>query len=504
MRPVEALLIFSLGVSVISLFVEASRRNRWLHLLPAFSLAIAGIHLILEGYRWQMVPVYLLACLLFLFTVRNIRYGIRPWLSWQSTDRRVLRILGASISTLLLLDILFLQWFVPLFKLPQPTGPYQVGTRYFYNVDTSREEQFTEQPGDYRAVSAEVWYPASPGKMDRVKCYMEGAEEVSPAFGAFLGLPSFVFSHLCNVKTHAYLDADILVGSDPYPVLVFSHAFAGNILQNTLLMEEMASHGYIIFSVGHAYETPFLYRADGSVILFDPQNAAYKARLAEIDDPASNDIKSEVLTTLNLDLQARLYRQLMLRNSSLVASVRTWAQDNQFMMDQMGEMNQNGGIFAGQMDLERIGILGHSLGGAAAGQTCFVDARCKAGVNIDGFQYGDLLDGSLMQPFMFMYSASTPVLNKNINDVFYDGAQNDAYSLVINGATHEDFSDIPLYFRMQILNVPAGNRDPLRFLRIENAYILAFFDRYLYDQPSPLLAGPSSQYPEVSFKSHGY
>jgi predicted dienelactone hydrolase len=504
MRPLEALLIFSLGVSVISLFVEASRRNRWLHLLPAFSLAIVGIHLIIEGYRWQMVPAYVLAWLLFLFTLRNIPYAIRPWLAWQSTDHRIMRIIGASAGSLLFLDILFLQWFVPLFELPQPTGPYTVGTRYFYAVDTSREEEFTEQPGDHRAVSAEVWYPANPGKMDKVKCYMQGAEDASPALGTFMGLPSFVFSHLCKIKTHSYLDADILAGSRPYPVLVFSHAFAGNIVQNTLLMEDLASHGYIIFSVGHAYETPFIYKADGSVILYDPQNDAYRARLVEIDDPTSNTIKSEVLTTLNLDLQARLYRQLMLQNRNLVASVRTWAEDNQFLMDQMVAMNQPGGIFAGQMDLEQIGLLGHSLGGAAAGQTCFVDARCKAGVNIDGFQYGDVLEGNLLQPFMFLYSASTQVLNKNINDVFYDGVQNDAYSLVMNGATHEDFSDIPLYFRMQLLGAPVEDRNPLRFIQIENAYILAFFDQYLYDRPSPLLAGPSSKYPEVTFKSHGF
>jgi predicted dienelactone hydrolase len=203
-------------------------------------------------------------------------------------------------------------------------------------------------------------------------------------------------------------------------------------------------------------------------------------------------------------LQGRLYGQLMLRNSNLVASVRTWAEDNQFLMDQMASMNQPEGIFAGQMDLERMGILGHSMGGAAAGQTCFLDARCKAGVNIDGFQYGDVLNGNLTQPFMFLYSASTQVLNKNINDVFYDQVQNDAYSLVINGATHEDFSDLPLYFRMEILDAPVENRDPMRFLEIENAYILAFFDQYLYDQPSLLLAGPANEYPEVTFKSHGY
>lgn len=35
------------------------------------------------------------------------------------------------------------------------------------------------------------------------------------------------------------------------------------------------------------------------------------------------------------------------------------------------------------------------------------------------------------------------------------------------------------------------------------AYSVAFFDKYLKGQPSPLLDGPSKQYPEVVFESRG-
>ena len=46
-----------------------------------------------------------------------------------------------------------------------------------------------------------------------------------------------------------------------------------------------------------------------------------------------------------------------------------------------------------------------------------------------------------------------------------------------------------------------GEIDGLRALQITNAYTLAFFDRYLRDRPSPLLAGPSPDHPEVEFES---
>ena len=50
----------------------------------------------------------------------------------------------------------------PTFVLPKPDGPYSVGVRAFAWIDHSREESATPEPGDYRAVTVQVWYPANP------------------------------------------------------------------------------------------------------------------------------------------------------------------------------------------------------------------------------------------------------------------------------------------------------------------------------------------------------
>jgi hypothetical protein len=39
-----------------------------------------------------------------------------------------------------------------------------------------------------------------------------------------------------------------------------------------------------------------------------------------------------------------------------------------------------------------------------------------------------------------------------------------------------------------------------RMYRVSNAYILAFFNKYLRDKVSRLLDGQSEEYPEVAFK----
>ncbi len=46
-----------------------------------------------------------------------------------------------------------------------------------------------------------------------------------------------------------------------------------------------------------------------------------------------------------------------------------------------------------------------------------------------------------------------------------------------------------------------GEIEGRRVLQLMNAYTLAFFDRYVRDRPSPLLAGPSPDHPEVEFES---
>ena len=69
--------------------------------------------------------------------------------------------------------------------------------------------------------------------------------------------------------------------------------------------------------------------------------------------------------------------------------------DIQFAVDGMERMNsgERESIFAGRLDLSRLGIFGHSMVGAVAGQTCLVDSRFKAGINLDGFHWGLVLIG---------------------------------------------------------------------------------------------------------------
>ncbi len=107
--------------------------------------------------------------------------------------------------------------------------------------------------------------------------------------------------------------------------------------------------------------------------------------------------------------------------------------------------------FSGNLDLTRVGYLGHSFGGASASHTLAVDERFHAGINMDGFPYGDAAELGVTQPFLTLTS-DQDILTSYIEDEEYLSRyfqQVEAISgpdkvHAIPGAMHLDFSDIPL------------------------------------------------------------
>ena len=83
-----------------------------------------------------------------------------------------------------------------------------------------------------------------------------------------------------------------------------------------------------------------------------------------------------------------------------------WTGDIAFVLDRLARLNasDSSGKFTGRLDMTRVGVFGHSLGGAVAAQFCHEDSRCKAGIDIDGAPHGSVIRDGLAQPFMFLLS----------------------------------------------------------------------------------------------------
>lgn len=280
MRPLEALLAGLLTLSAVSLFVPPPRRYRWVHLLPSSTVLLAAVQLFLEGYRWQMLPMYCFAAIVVLMT--GFLKLVRPHQATSTSERRKwLRLSTGILSVLAVAVTAALPILFPLLRLPRPTGPFAVGTTILHFVDGNRPETFTDDPEDRRGLFARVWYPAEIPTDEKPVSYCENAHEVSRALTGSTPLPSFLFDHLALVKAHSYREAELAKGDQLFPIVIFSHAYWGSVSQCTALMEDLASHGYVTVSLGHPYETPYLIQADGHVRAFDPRNEEFRIRGSE-------------------------------------------------------------------------------------------------------------------------------------------------------------------------------------------------------------------------------
>lgn len=80
--------------------------------------------------------------------------------------------------------------------------------------------------------------------------------------------------------------------------------------------------------------------------------------------------------------------------------------DVRFVLDQLQEMNLHDHFWHAHLDLAKIGIVGHSMGGTTAALATKEESRILAGVNLDGSTYPgineDIRPVPVHKPFMFV------------------------------------------------------------------------------------------------------
>lgn len=493
MRTFETLTLGTLGLALAARFWPAKKRPPWVDLVSGAPVLCILIHLATEGARWQMVPAYALATLLLVTSVLRL---VRKKTDSAGRSRRILTGIGLALGLVTFGIAVALPALFPMFQLPNPTGPYAVGTTSFASADDSRPEVFTPDPDDKRLVYVQVWYPAgSTADSPRARLWIEPDKITPVVIQGFLGLPGFLLDHLAMIESHSYLDAPLAEQETSYPILVFSHGhYPGFFAQNMVQMEELASHGYVVFSIGHPYEGAMVFDAQGQAIL------ASETQLKAFEyGPEHAKLYEQIVSAVGAE-QAQAARAFLDASPIQQQSIPIWTQDTQFVLTQIEHMNRGQVVspFAGHLDTSRVGVFGMSFGGATAFQVCAIDSRCKAAINMDGFQYGTLLDDSLKTPFLMMYSQG----NNGVNDWALTDSPQDGYRLLVKGTTHQNYTDFNLVSPILRAVGVLGTIDPWQMERIMNAYILAFFDQTLKGIPSPLLQGAHPDYPEVELKSY--
>lgn len=496
MRTFEAILIVA---NLLSLVLSLKKQSQVIGLGAAgANLSVFLIHGIFEGLRYQMVFSYVFVILVIVITLVKTNDNF-----YEARTPKVLKAIAISLSFAFLWFTACLAYTLPVFTLPKPAGGYAVGTRYFHLVDENRTDPFLDKSTKKRELMIKVYYPAKDDRAKSFSSYFHNSPELLRLFTAGYGMPNFMFDHLHLVKTKSKESLQLSNEQQRYPVILFSHGAGTTMEVQVSQSEDLASHGYIVAAIDHTYVS--------TATVFPERIVSSK----------------EATTDFNTTEPAEIITQIM-------------ADDARFVIDELGEMNGGkiSSMFEGRLNLDQIGIIGHSVGGAVAYNLAINDSRVKAAINLDGRVYVTPKDSANIAPFLMLASDTFHVtlrdrksLLKEFDELTGEEQQNilfmygsreiyqEAYNkdyqntiglievldasgnlFTIAGSSHMKFTDIGLFIgapQLRELIGIGGKTDPARCLEITRAITLTFFDEHLKGKASHSLDSLIEEYPEL-------
>lgn len=325
----------------------------------------------------------------------------------------------------------------PQYEAPELTGSYAVKTTEYTWVDESRIETYTDT-GENRTLTVKIWYPV--------------CEEAEDENGRM------------DLQAHSC------------PLVVFSHGAFGVIDSNYSTCAELASHGYVVASIGHTYQSMYLKDTSGKVTIVNP------------------DFMNQVYTgngTRDPEVEKIVYE-----NSREWIKIRS--ADENFVLDRIlslaAQSNETDGEPWELINSDKIGLFGHSMGGATSVQMGRERSDIDAVIDLEGTMLGEYVDFKDGTEVFNDEIYTVPVLDVNSSAVdeearslpgdgyvnFYLGERaSDYHYEVIEGAGHLNFTDLPMVSPYLAKMLGTGEVDAKECIEQVNQMILDFFDTYL-------------------------
>lgn len=505
---IESLILFTLFITVVLNSLPYKTFHKYASWVAYVSLGLGLLDIVLGNFRWQMVLAYTFSILMVIFIrFRKPNDENTRWFQKLFFSGYVL------VTVLISIIAIILPKAFVMFELPAPSGKYQVGIQDIHLIDNSRPELETEDQKDHRELMLRVWYPATVEADSTPQPFIREIEPPHQIFSRWVPLPAFALSHLKKIESHSYLNAPMIQSNGEYPLLVFNHGNSFYASQNSILMEELASHGYVVIAIDYPHHASWVKFPDGKVISYKsgmPMDFS-EEELSKFRKKAENDARA-LLRGPYEDYYNGM-KEGIEGSVDMNDRVEVWIKDIAFVLDELEAKNEPFKSFTSAVDFDKIGVFGMSLGGAAAGKFCLEDARCKAILNMDGTQFGHgAMKYEFKKPFLMMNSDVRyqnagmigEVLEPNalqkyeMNDFLLQQSKSISYNMVVDKTTHGSYSD----FLMMTADLGSwtgllGTIDPWTMKDILNEYTLAFFNQYLQGTEEELLLLDSQKRPEI-------
>jgi dienelactone hydrolase len=356
--------------------------------------------------------------------------------------------------------------------LPAPQGPDRIGTVSLHLVDPTRRDPWVPTH-PIREIMVQLWYPATDTTHHPLAPWMTPG--AAAHFQLTKNLPP---TEVSLPISHAHLGAPVEPGRE-YPVVLYSPGSHADRSVDTTLVEELASHGYVVVAMDHTHDSDEVEFPDGHV------------ELGTLP-PDSLQVNTEAVTVREADTRLVL--------DTLTTITRGGNPDAEHHPLPRGIRKA--------LNLSTIGMFGWSIGGATTAATMHDDTRIKAGIDLDGTFYGSVVTDGLARPVLLMSSQHHGRENDPTWEAVWAHLRGWKLDLRLLGAAHGSYSDAEtlLHQAAPAVGIPPaqltqqlGTIDPSNAVAAERAYITAFFDLHLRHRDTHLLDTPSPQYPQIAF-----
>lgn len=442
------ILLLFMAVSEIALILRTClkekekqkwRKNRMIIRMIQMVIVVTAL-VYPAAQKWRLVPVFCCLIVLLLIAVSAVLIKRKK----SDGEKTIGSTVVSGICSIVLTGILLVPAFVFTGYSGLPvTGEYPVQETSVILVDRSRTDPF-EQDGSFREMPVHIYYP----------------------------------------KTTVGI-------SDSLPLVVFSHGAFGYYQSNTSTYMELASNGYVVVSLDHPHHSLFTKDTAGKLILVDQ---GFIGSVMEIGDSTDPNANAEEKLSLYQD-----WMELRTADIGFVLDAIETAKAAGEMSDVwfLSEESRNSILSVlEKIDIQSVGLMGHSMGGAASAALGRKRDDVSAVIDLDGTmlaEYVDVADGQFVisdQPY------ELPILefvNWETRNQLQEYLQDEedypntkvmkyartGFSVILRDTKHMDFTDLPLLSPLIGKMLGSGERDKKETMMTVNAIVLDFFDCYL-------------------------
>ena len=357
--------------------------------------------------------------------------------------------------------------------LPTPSGPNAIGTEIFSLVDSTRKDLFGPNLDAKRPLGVQVWYPAVKTSTGAQVPYFQPAVLDEMESANFQGVRHSTLQAWERLLTHAKPNAAI-DGAQPHPLAIFSPGFGMPRSFYTSLVEDMASHGWIVAVIDHPYA--------GITVVSDGRVLTSKQDADHRPDAASRRVGSMSL-------------------------------DQSFVLNAINDGKSQISKFRSSIDSKRIVVLGHALGGSASLETALRDSRFAGAADLGGSVFGRVENEGLGKRSLIFLDQ--PVAARPSRAVELERAQKAEWDQVIgkteggsdialvriDGASHFSFTDAPFVAPQLVASGPSGSvLRADRMLKVIGSTLDSFFLHCFAGDTGTQMVSNDLQFPEETFE----